>query len=1735
MAGGDGRGSLTERGPREKFSVEDEGETPAAYNRTAVLEEDTVDRYLEYYAARSTPNYAQAYIAYMSPEDFLKLTTSREGRGVVEGQSKPLDVDEFRDSTRQQPVQLRIDHETGEVLGHEGRHRAVALENAGVERVPVLLFDTGNKYTKEAIDTLTLTGQDFGATRSEEHVDVQGLLPFNYANRDAIVERFTRQPAAERIAEQYGRETVRYSTEDEGEGEERKKERKRPKAVAPSKPIIAKADLRRTLLSAFSIPDGSKADVGAIIDGYADRLLREGRLTEEARKDFFDRMYSEGVMTVEPDEFYRDGRQAVAGGKIFVNEGIKADFGDDWNDFRRRAFGAGVYLTNDMADTGVDVWNMELAEMLPGVFDQDETDGRSILERIVQLAEEGKDEKVSLAEYTAMLAKREFIPESEFLDNMERQMDWALRTFAEKADLEIKLRERTGVKIAQERAARVEMAERQRERQQLRDLQQRTLKQLQWLSKNRFRAPEELKATWDEVLGDIDIYAVGAANELHWSKKYGATWRDLAAMYKAAKASDPNFLPSVELERIVARLDGDKIADMDVGALQDLYKAAIGLRTEFYNRNNVINDETRRLFAEVYAEAKTEIETAEGGFTGTKRDAFLNMEHLTPMNFLERMAGWRKDGTWMSMARQLEQGERTVRDYKVRAQRTLEDFLTDRADWVKRADGQGKDAIWYEVEVPELLELGMGDKPIFGDTVKVYMTPAQKVQLYLESKNTDNLRHMTGGRTFADRDLYAKGKRQDALAQGTTIRLAPETVKALVSDLTEEEMELARLLDGYYNQFAKDQINQVSNILYGYDKAQSKNYAPIFTNQNYTTTTIGVFDVTAEGVGHMKARQYAVNPSYNLSAFDAFERHVDQTSRFIGMAIPARNWQTLLNWREKNNSTGDVITHKWGEDGKRYIDNLLNELQGGRVEKRDTTERILDTVLSRYISSVFGFNPSIVLKQSMSFPLAGAYLGWENIPNIGKALKTPDSLINTYTSELAYRLMGYATPETAELKNNPSRLSENRALKFTFGGGAITAMDGWTVKSIWAWAENAVRRDNPELEVGTQEQIEQGESPFYKEVASRFEEAVSRSQPMYDIMHRAEIMRSRSKVTRALTLFKTVPIQQYNMLRQTIGEAQQSKRAFDRREASAAEFRRARGKAGRAVLGVILAGLGIEAIDFLNALLKNRAKRYRDDDGEMTWQSAGGQALTNFIQNNAGMIAGGDILAEYIGSLVTGDTWYGVETPGITQIVDLFEDGKDAFGAIEKFVEGGYDVVSKGGDFGEYLRRNGSDYLGELEKVCSVAATYLGGIPANNIRAYALGALSWVSPEFATAYEDATATANKQKLSGLNGGALKTRVGDILDNRLGEVEDETVEILAALYADGYTGTVPSDTPASVSVNGEDRKLGAYQKQFFDRVWRECVALDDLVGSTAFRQADDEYRAKMVKTLYDYGAQRAKTELFADYAADKWVAEAAASGNVAEWIGWKVLSGDNSANFAKFRGAGLTNESALDLAEDIGTLTPGDGHANVTDMQKLQTVVDSDLSEREKLAAIGTILGTEMETESGGKSQYALLEDALDQGYTLDEWLGMKSAGLMTESAFRKVNVGADFGIDTDLYIRAGDAVDSLTGGKAPTQDEAAQAINSMLGLSNDQKAVLWQIQNKSWSSGKNPFSPSVGAQVKAALEDSGGLSLPRLGGVSRDDGGGGELQGLSLPTLDNSNREDEDGGELKGLSLPALD
>lgn len=1465
--------------------------------------------------------------------------------------------------------------------------------------------------------------------------------------------------------------------------EKKPRKKNETKPVAESLPIIAKRNLRQDMQGIFSIPEGRRAEINQIIDGLADRMLKNGELTQEDRDAFFDRMYAEGVMEVAADEYLQQARSEIAGRRIYVPESVKHEFGDDWGYFRKKAFAAGVMLVNDTSAAGIDMVNAELADTLPGMFHADDLDSREILENIVQTAEEGKSQNMSLAQYTALLAGQEYVSEDEVLDNIERQMDEALHTFTRTAKLEVHLRDRTGVKIAQEREKsaaarqrealsrakerqqRKEMSQRQREYRELKEQQKKTLKALQWLAKNQYRAPEELQGTWDEVLGDLDIYAVSAANEMRYSKKYDATWKDLAEMYKDAQTNDPNFLPSKELEKIVHRLDNKKIADMDLNALQDLYKAAVGLRTEFYNRNNVINDDMNRLFAEVYTDSKKELDfgaqtkAGEAARQGKKLDSLFNQEQLSPMNVMQRMAGWNPNSAWYSMAKQLEKGERDIRDYTVSATKQLREFLTEHEDWAKKADGQGDDGIWYEVKIPQLVgALEVGKPPKFGDTITVWMTPTQKVHMYLESKSTENLRHMEGGRTFADKTLYSQGKRREAFAQGKTVRMAPETVKAIVGSLTPEEQELAQALEQYYNVFAKKEINRVSNILYGYDKAVSKNYTPIYTNSNYTKSELGVYDATAEGVGNLKSRQFSKNPSYNIGAFDAFERHVEQTARFVGMAIPARNWQTLLNWRERENSMADIITHDWGDESLKYIQDLVQTLQGGTASTRDSVSMGAEKVFSNYIGAVFGANPSIVFKQLGSIPLAGAWLDFKNFPSPGQVKRIDRSLIEKYTQELDWRTLGYSTPETKQLKENPNWTQTNKFTNFIFGGGAITAMDGWAASVLWPWAENKVRAEFPELETGSQEQIDSGSSPFYQKVAEVFNEAVARSQSTSDEMHQGTLRKSKNPVTRAFTMFKSDSSQTYNALRQRAGEAEYYKRIGDTEN-----YNKAKRGLGVAFLAAVGGYIWAQGIEFLMNLWKRKGKAYRDEDGNLTAGSVAKEMALGLVGDLASIVTYGEEIADVVGNILTGDKWYGIDTPGLEQLSDvvetIVEQGQNGLDVLKDAA----DVVKNGGSLGEYLHRHSGDIVGGIKDLVAAAATYLPGISVNNLEAYLIGTVRWASPELAAAYDDALATANKNQMKGMRGAELERKISDTLHNRRVETDETTNETLASLYEGGFTKAVPSDTPGSISVDGEGRKLSAYQKQVYDKTWSSAVGsrLQELIASDVFQAADDETREKMLSGLYEYAGEKAKAAVFDDYEVKTSTQKAddvlATGAEMVDYLELKLAGAVDK--YLDAIDGGLDTQSAKDVALGMAELTPDEGKKTVSDVQKWRAAIDA---------------------VDGADAQH----DAL--------------LAVMKDSTKQKYEIADSYGIEARTWVQLKEILPQFDedGNGSYKGEEIENAIDAMNGhggimlpggdgpqqLTNEMRAVLWQLFTGSKSAKNNPYSERVGSQVIAERE-----------------------------------------------------
>lgn len=1328
--------------------------------------------------------------------------------------------------------------------------------------------------------------------------------------------------------------------------------------------------LRQQIYDQYGILRWRK-DIGATIDAFAEKWIIKKKITKKDIESFEDALMQSGAIRVESaNEEARDVRSWMRNGQISVPQYVREEFGDDWDSVRKRAFGNRIYLSVDSGHAGIDQWTNELAGVFGvGVFD-DTVDLKTQLERIIDIAEDGKDEHLTVYQMAEHMRKTQGKDAADaYLDDMHEQLISTLENFARSANIEIDTVKRSVYQSTYQKVRddtlRREKAERAAEERARREIDQKALKQVQWLKRNRKYVNQDMQAEIDKLIAGIDTIAVSAANEMRYIDAYKVTWKDLPALYEKWSGSD-NFFPDPQLERIISRVKDKKIGEMDLTDVENLLKAAIALRTEIYNHNNVIGDALHRTFQEAYDSTKTELVEAKKPKDTMAATQRLWDSQLNPIHRVDRMFGWKEDSVGFQIfGRNLEKGERATKRYVEQANQILDPWLEENKDWVSKADGQGKDAIWYELEVPELVELHNGDKPIFGGTFTVYMTPMQKIQLYLESKNFDNLSHMVGGRSFVNKALYSKGKKDEAFGKlQNTIRLAPETVKKIVSDMTKEELELAEILNDYYNGYAKENINRVSNILYGYDKAMSENYAPIFTNRNYNKSTPGVYnDGTAEGVGHLKGRiPRSSTPTYNLSALDAFRQHVSQTSRFVGMAIPAKNAQTLLNWKNDGVTTQALIADAWSNGEAKALEKTIGELQSPTYLEQSEFSSLFGKLMSNYIGGIFGANFTVAAKVLASKPTAAIVLGNQYYPKPAQVKNTDTKFISKYTSELDVRIRGYGTPEVAAMVLSQSRymkfVQNHKLTKLTVGGGLLQAADIHVIKTMWPWAENKVRAEYPELEIGTQEEIDSGNSPFYKKVAEVFENAVGDTQSMYDIMHRSTILRDTNEITRSFTIFHTDSLQAMNLIRLRAGQLEAAKQdakkasSDETRTAAETKIKTAAKELSRCIANVILMNTVVTLFDILRDLFKHREDKYENDEGEVTFWSFAESSFLQLAENTSGLIIGADIAVEELASWITHSKYYDHEIIAIKAFNDLRDLLADTETALAKFVGGYKEIKENGGDAWEYIAGDG-DARGAIKTAAEKIAHFFGGIPIENVEKLLVNAIGWAFPEVSAAYSGIWETRSKKDLS--KSRSLETDIKSLYGTKKTDISDETAEELARLYEAGYKDAIISDTPTSVDVDGEEIELNEAQRQAYNAAAGKALKhLEAVISSEEYSSADDEGKAKLLNRLNGYAKKLAKA------AVTDTELEAYAAG-VPDWLGvgmsWgQITSNDTDGNnsISKYMEAGVERRVAREVVDTIASIETEEDKKPST-VQKVKAVAYMTVSEDNKEAALSVAL------------------------------------------------------------------------------------------------------------------------------------------------------------------------------------
>jgi len=1225
----------------------------------------------------------------------------------------------------------------------------------------------------------------------------------------------------------------------------RAKAKKEKVEVKGNKPVRSAAEAKNKLMDLFHTAAGQRADTNRKLDAKLAEIVSSGKITEQNRQDILDMLIDAGMVQQEAEQEFRDVRDWLRGSRIYVSEHDRADFGDDWEGLRKSAWANGIYLTNNESDRSVDSLVGELAETFgTNMFPTDDA-ASDMLRNLIEQAGKGRSSMITFAEAVNNEARMEHVDPQEIWDDLSRQVDETLKTYAEKAKLEVDLKDRTASMLATERKRAEDRIERMAQRRREGEIREKTFKAIRRLKKLRGKAAADVKTQIDEAIRDIDTQARQLTiNGLEDLQELARVYDDAKKAAGYVDAENPgNFISNPYIEEKLNRLTQKHINEMDIDDVIELGRVVSALENTVKTNGKMIGEAFDSEVKNVAEAVNAEVQSSKGaGVSGLKGFAqkWFKEEQLAPRRFLEMLGGWKK-GAMAELADSLEKGQTRMLDFQRRAAQSMDPFMDKHKKWLKTASG--KNAKWYTYSVAN--GMAMDGSGITGQTIEI--TPMMKVSLYLMSLNEDNLRHIqTGGLRIPNKALYLKGKTQEAFAQGQQVKMQPQAVRAIASTLTQEEKTFAQYLQKFFDTQSKDAINEVSLKLDGFERADVENYFPIESYSSYIKSDVSgeARAATVEGIGSIaNERVHAGNPIKLDDAYDVWMRQVEKVSRYYGYAIPIRNFQAVNNYvfHEEGNafagSIKDTINRKWGTGAESYITKMLKDIQSGSQRNGDLMSSGMAKMRSNLAGATLTLNGKVAMTQAASYPGAAQTVGWDGLAAGLVSGPVNEKLIEKYTPLLWYRSQGYSTQEIGDAISAQNKTVAQKVLGIKLLNW-IQGVDILTVRRLWKAAEYRVTKDTG-LKPGSKELIDSGMDPYYQKVAEVFNRAVYDTQPNYTEMERAQILRSDSDVTKFFTMYKTVPLQYYGMMTEAVGRLQAAQKSGNK-----AEIATARRYAANTFAGLIVANAVYSAI---GKAMKGFLYGKKDDEDEEGTANDLKQLGIDTAETFAGSVIGGAEAWSLIESAITGKKWNAPQMNILTAVEDIWTNMQSVFKAWDS--EDPQKIAKA---------------VRETAKNVSAAM----GIPLKNMENLILAITRWRSPEAAMQYDAMFGGIDKGSLKTMDPGIIGSATSLIMNNRTGvNIDRDATNELSRLYAAGFTEAIPTAMKDSFEYGGNEVKIK--DKRKYSETWGGVVgdSLEELTASDSYINADDKTKTDMIRKLYQYATVQARMGADPEYSAE----------------------------------------------------------------------------------------------------------------------------------------------------------------------------------------------------------------------------------------------------------------------------
>lgn len=608
-----------------------------------------------------------------------------------------------------------------------------------------------------------------------------------------------------------------------------------------------------------------------------------------------------------------------------------------------------------------------------------------------------------------------------------------------------------------------------------------------------------------------------------WAKKYGHMSRRMlnfanlnAELLKIAESGESDIVVDSFItdlaDKLSSELDGRRIDSLTNAKLQDVKTLLKAVRHGIANINNTFSDNIKQTRAEAGDKIISETMQLKDKKDRSKViemfDNFLNSSNVKPVDFFEVMGGTAKE----VFGAVVDGFDRHIRNVDT-AMKYIQG-MTDKKTLNRLSNDKAR---------PTKFELSSGDT--------IELLPSQVMSLYCLMKREDAVNHITAGGIVPTKLRYKKKFKTEGVIQSKRKLVTWSDAVRIINSLTEEEKTIADKLQKFMAEDCAAWGNETSMKIHGYKKFEDPTYFPIQSDEDFLES--GQTD-KAElmpklwTAGFTKAlTPGADNPIMLDDIFNVVTKHITEMSMYNALAPALLDFERIYNYKQKsengayrvNTTVQEEIRRAYGVKAQLYIENLMRDLNNTNKRKDKVDTELPNKLIANYKKAKIGFNFRVLIQQPTAIIRSAMMINPKYL--IAAQGKPAIKEMQEHCPIAKWKGWGFYQTDVAPSMKEIILGQESRLDKVFMD--VYGKADDFTWSYIWKAVKKEVQKNNPDIEVGSQE--------FWDKCNERAREIYYRTQVVDSMLSRSQVMRKDDTFTKMMTSFMAEPTTTFNMMR----------------------------------------------------------------------------------------------------------------------------------------------------------------------------------------------------------------------------------------------------------------------------------------------------------------------------------------------------------------------------------------------------------------------------------------------------------------------------------------------------------------------------------------------------------------------------------------------------------------------------